>query len=52
MTTKYPRAKVSFNETKINDRLSNWTLLNGSTRVTTDDEGWMSTLVNKDAPNF
>jgi hypothetical protein len=52
MTTKYPRAKLSFNKTKINDRLSNWTLLSGSTRVTTDNEGWMSILVNKDAPKF
>jgi hypothetical protein len=52
MTTKYPRAKVSFNKSKINDRLSNRTLLNGNTRVTTDNEGWMSTLVNKDAPKF
>lgn len=52
MTKKYPRAKWSFNKTKINDRLSNWTRLNGSTRVTTDNEGWMSMLVNKDAPKF
>ena len=44
ITTQYPRAKLSIYNTKIKDRLSNWTLLDGRKCASTDN-GRISVLV-------
>jgi hypothetical protein len=47
ITTQYPRAKLSIYNIKINDRLSNWTPLDGRKCDSTDNNGRISVLVRK-----